>query len=140
KNRQTNFGPISGQIYLSGQSCPYNDCNALYNQYNGITNFQPRIGLAWNVRKNTVVRTAYTLSTYLEGTGTNLRLTINPPFAHEEDAKYQSLSFPGSTLSDGFLPFLANPGNPFVGATLRVWDPNVGPALSNQWNFTVQQE
>src|ERR1051326_947067 len=68
KNRQTNFGPISGQVYLSGQSCPYNDCNALYNQYNGITNFQPRIGFAWNARKNTVVRAAYTLSSYLEGT------------------------------------------------------------------------
>jgi hypothetical protein len=112
----------------------------LYNQYNGITNYQPRIGIAWNPRKNTVIRSAYTLSSYLEGTGTNLRLTINPPFAHETDANYASQSFPSSTLSDGFLPFLANPGDPFSGSTLRVWDPNVRPAVSNQWNFTVQQQ
>ena len=28
----------------------------------------------------------------------------------------------------------------FKGATLRVWDPNVQPAISNQWNFTVQRQ
>ncbi len=137
KDRQANFGLFSGALELPGQN---GNSRALYNQYNGITNYQPRIGIAWNPRRNTVIRTAYTLSSYLEGTGTNLRLPINPPFAHENDLKYQSLSFPGSTLSDGFLPFLENPGNQFAGATLRVWDPNVRPAVSNQWNFTVQQE
>jgi len=140
-NRQVNFGLISGVVEYpnqSGENC------ALYNQYNGITNFQPRIGIAWNARKNTVVRTAYTLSNYLEGTGTNLRLPINPPFAHETFAdytrsQYSSDSVPPSTLSQGFLPLEANPGDPFVGAGLRLWDPNVRPAVANQWNFTVQQ-
>src|SRR6185437_10864055 len=28
----------------------------------------------------------------------------------------------------------------FAGVTLRVWDPNVMPALSNQWNLTVQRQ
>ncbi len=137
KDRQANFGLFSGALELAGQD---GNSRALYNQYNGITNYQPRVGFAWNARKNTVVRAAYTLSSYLEGTGTNLRLPINPPFAHEEDLKYQSLPFPGSTLSEGFLPFLANTADPFAGATLRVWDPNVRPAVSNQWNFTIQQE
>lgn len=137
KNRQANFGLFSGVVEIAGQD---GFGQALYNQYNGITNYQPRVGIAWNPRKSTVIRSAYTLSSYLEGTGTNLRLPINPPFAHEEDLKYQSLDFPSSTLSDGFLPFLVNPGNPFAGATLRVWDPNVRPAVSNQWNFTVQQQ
>jgi hypothetical protein len=137
KDRQANFGLFSGALELPGQN---GNNRALYNQYNGITNYQPRIGIAWNPRKNTVIRSAYTLSSYLEGTGTNLRLPINPPFAHETDANYTSLSFPGSTLSQGFLPLLANPGDPFSGATLRVWDPNVRPAVSNQWNFTIQQE
>jgi hypothetical protein len=136
-NRQANFGLFSGAVELAGQD---GNSRALYNQYNGITNFQPRIGIAWNAKKNTVIRTAYTLSSYLEGTGTNLRLPINPPFAHEEAANYTSLPLPGSTLSDGFLPFTGNVANPFAGATLRVWDPNVRPAVSNQWNFTVQQQ
>lgn len=140
KNRQTNFGLISGQIYKSGQSCPFNDCNALYNQYNGIENFQPRIGFAYSPWKNAVVRGAYTLSSYLEGTGTNLRLPINPPFAHEQFADYSALTLPGSTLSQGFLPFQTDTSDPFKGATLRLWDPNVRPAVSNQWNFTVQHQ
>ena len=137
KNRQTNFGLFTGEIEFPDQN---GNNRALYNQYNGITNYQPRVGIAWNAKRNTVIRAAYTLSSYLEGTGTNLRLPINPPFAHENDANYTSQSLPGSTLSEGFLPFQANPGNPFSGALLRVWDPNIRPAVSNQWNFTVQQQ
>jgi hypothetical protein len=136
-NRQANFGLFSGAVEIAGQN---GYSRALYNEYNGITNYQPRIGIAWNPEKNTVIRTSYGLSNYLEGTGTNLRLPINPPFAHEEAALYTSLSFPGSTLSQGFQPFLGSVANPFAGATLRVWDPNVRPAVSNQWNFTIQQE
>ena len=138
KNRQSNFGLISGALELPGQN---GNSRALYNTYNGITNFQPRIGTCLQCRdRNTVIRAAYTLSSYLEGTGTNLRLTINPPFAHETDANYTSLSLPGSTLSQGFLPLEANPSDPFAGALIRLWDPNVRPAVSNQWNFTVQQQ
>jgi len=137
KNRQANFGLFSGALEIAGQD---GNSRALYNNYNGITNYQPRVGIAWNARRDTVIRAAYTLSTYLEGTGTNLRLPINPPFAHENDLPYQALSYPGSTLSEGFLPFSSNPGNQFAGATLRVWDPNIRPAVSNQWNFTVQQQ
>jgi hypothetical protein len=137
KDRQSNFGLISGAEELPGQN---GSSRALYNTYNGVTNFQPRLGVAWNVAKDTVVRAAYTLSSYLEGTGTNLRLTINPPFAHETDANYTSLSQPGSTLSQGFLPLEANPSDPFAGALIRLWDPNVRPAVSNQWNLTVQRQ
>jgi hypothetical protein len=137
KDRQSNFGLFSGALELPGQG---GNSRALYNTYQGITNFQPRVGLAYNVARNTVIRAAYTLSSYLEGTGTNLRLTINPPFAHETTALYQSLSLPGSTLSQGFLPLEANPGDPFSGALIRLWDPNVRPAVSNQWNLTVQHQ
>jgi len=31
-----------------------------------------------------VLRGAYTISSYLEGTGTNLRLPLNPPFSSPE--------------------------------------------------------
>jgi len=144
KNRQANFNLLTGQEYISGQSCPWNDCNALYNQYNGITNFQPRIGVAWTPGGGKlVVRAGYTLSNFLEGTGTNLRLPINPPFALEHDNEYTNSAvygvMPGSTLDQGFLPF-NTPGNQLIGATLRVWDPNVRPAVSNQWNFSLQHQ
>ena len=135
-NRQVNFGLFSGTVEYAGQNG--NSC-ALYNEYNGITNFQPRLGIAWNPSKRMVVRAAYTLSNYLEGTGTNLRLPINPPFAHETDANYTSLSLPTTTLSQGLTP-LASSSNPFQGAGLRVWDPNIRPAVSNQWNVTIQEQ
>ena len=97
---------------IAGQSCPYNNCGALYNQYNGITNFQPRIGFAYTPGGGRfVIRGGYTLSNYLEGTGTNLRLPLNPPFAVEHDNNYTGAAFnqlPGSTLDQGFLPFTTN--------------------------------
>ncbi len=140
-NRETNFGLLSGTPYIAGNgSCPYNNCQALYNSYNGITNFQPRLGLAWTPMKDTVIRASYTLSSYLEGTGTNLRPTINPPFAHENDANYTSMPYPGSTIDQGFSTLQGTAANPYAGALLRVWDPNVRPALSNQWNLSVQHQ
>jgi hypothetical protein len=98
-----------------------------------------------------VIRAAYTLSTYLEGTGTNLRLTINPPFSSEHSADYSNLSYPATTLDQGYTPISSASictqagvlvGSPacFNGVTLRVWDPNVQPALANQWNLTVQKQ
>jgi hypothetical protein len=140
-DRETNFGLLSGTPYIAGTgSCAYNNCRALYNNYNGITNFQPRLGVAWTPLKDTVIRASYTLSSYLEGTGTNLRPTINPPFAHENDANYTSMPYPGSTLDQGFSTLQGTAENPYAGALLRVWDPNVRPALSNQWNFSVQRQ
>ena len=46
-NRMTNFGEYSGQIELAGVD---GNSRALYNQYNGIANFLPRVGLAWTAR------------------------------------------------------------------------------------------
>src|SRR5262249_44004420 len=83
----------------------------------------------------TVVRGAYTISSYLEGTGTNLRLPRNPPFTPPEvTAVYNTPSY---TTEQG--PGGSVPGDPFKGATVLVWDKTVQPALSQQWNFTVQE-
>ncbi len=144
RNRQANFNLITGEEYISGQSCPYSNCNALYNQYDGITNFQPRVGAAWTPGDGRmVIRAAYTLSSFLEGTGVNLRLPLNPPFGVEHLAQYTTAQYnvlPGSTLDQGFLPFISDPGDQYHSVTLRVWDPNVRPAVSNQWNFTMQYQ
>ncbi len=55
----------------------------LYKTTYGLPDFQPRLGFAWSptaLGGKTVIRGAFTISSYLEGTGTNLRLTQNPPF------------------------------------------------------------
>jgi len=144
-NRQANFGLFTGAEYIAGQSCPFNNCRALYNQYNGITNFQPRLGIAWTPGGGkTVIRAGYTLSNFLEGTGTNLRTPINPPFAVEHDDQYSASgnykTLPGSTLDQGFAPFFSNPGDQYHAVTLRLWDANVRPAVANQWNLTIQRQ
>ena len=56
--------------------------DGLYKTTYGLPNFQPRrVCLEPQaLGGKTVIRGAYTISSYLEGTGTNLRLTQNPPF------------------------------------------------------------
>ena len=50
-----------------------------YNTYAGITNFQPRLGIAWKPVADTVVRAAYDISGYMEGNGVNNMAVVNPP-------------------------------------------------------------
>jgi hypothetical protein len=138
-NRQSNFGPFTGTLYLAGQSCPYSNCRALYNSYN--KDFQPRIGFAWTppfLGGKTVVRGAYTISSFLEGTGTNLRLTLNPPFETEYENIYSGFSFPSSTTDQGLTTLQAK--DPYKNATIRLWDPNVRPSEVQQWNLTIEHQ
>jgi len=142
KDRQTNFAPFSGEIESAGQSTLYNNNRALYNSYNAGLNFQPRFGFAWTpgvLGKKTVIRGAYTISSYLEGTGTNLRLPLNPPFNQEFASLYDTLALPASRTADG-LTVLSSPSDPFAGATIRLWDPNLRPAAVQQWNLALERQ
>jgi hypothetical protein len=147
-NRQDNFTPFGGQLIAPNcalvQGVPFscqNSSPALYNGTYGAKDFQPRVGLAWTpaaMGGKTVVRAAFSDSTYLEGTGTNLRLPINPPFSPAEFLKqFDGTSLPTPT-QDGLIPPPA--GDPFAGALVRLWDPNVQPAITYQWNLTIQQQ
>ncbi len=142
-DRQVNFAPFSGEAEYAGKSTYYDNNRALYNSYNwGIGNFQPRLGFSWNpdfMRKTFVLRGAYTISSYLEGTGTNLRLPLNPPFTTEHNSIYDSLPFPASTLDQG-MTILQSPTDPYANAVIRLWDPNIKPAIAQQWNFSVESE
>lgn len=141
KDRQSNFNMFTGQLYLAGQSCPYDNCRALYNSYK--KDFQPRVGFAYTpniLSKKMVFRGAYTISSFLEGTGTNLRLPLNPPFNSEFAALYNTSAYtlPATTLDQGLSGL--NPGDPFKGATIRLWDPYVRPAEVQQWNFSTEYQ
>jgi len=125
---------------------------ALYNQYNGITNFQPRIGIAWqpDFVKNTVIRAAYGVSNFTESNGVNNLLTQNPPFETAHNVTFApTTNLPGSTLDQGFVGFptgctlaLAIVFDPvcFKGVNIHAFDTHIRPAVHYQWNLSVQHQ
>jgi len=138
EDRQSNFGLFSGQLELAGQD---GNSRALYNPYR--KDFQPRLGFAWTpsmTSKKLVVRGAYTISSFMEGTGTNLRLPLNPPFEAEFETVYQSSlgNLPLTNLDQGLSGL--NPKDPYIGANIRLWDPNVRPSEVQQWNLTLEYQ
>ena len=150
-NQQTNYNIQTGQIEYAGQD---GNSRSLYNGQYGGKDFQPRLGFAYTPGwsgGHTVFRGAFTISDYLEGTGTNLRLPINPPYnggaaaGGEFQTQYLLQPLPGSTASDGIIApppaGLACPNNScFADTIFRLWDKNVQPAIDDQWNLTIQHQ
>jgi hypothetical protein len=147
-DKQVNFDPLTGNLELPGVN---GNSRALYDSYNGVSNFQPRLGLSYLILPKTVIRAGYAMSEFMEGTGLSLRLPQNPPFSVQSQANYGGLSYPTTTLDQGFSPIsTTNPctiqglenASPdcYSGALLLSWDRHVQPARSNQWNLTLQQQ
>ena len=123
---------------------------ALYHQYNGITNFQPRIGIAWQPVENTVIRAAFGISNFTESNGVNNLLTQNPPFETAHNVTFApTTDLPPSTLDQGFTGFptgctlaLAEALDPvcFQGVNIHAFDVNLRPAVHSQWNVTLQRQ
>jgi len=146
-DQQANYNIKTGNIDLAGKN---GASRALYNGFYGGRDFQPRIGLAWTpaaLGEHTVIRAAFTISSYLEGTGTNLRLTLNPPFTPAEiNAVYNNAALPLTNTTDGIAgsASAASCDPPayacYARAFLRVWDPDVQPAIADEYNATVQHQ
>jgi hypothetical protein len=144
-----NYSLFTGQI----ETPSFNNSGlgkALYHQYNGISNFQPRIGIAWQPLENTVVRAAFGISNFTESNGVNNLLTQNPPFETAHNVTYApTTDLPPSTLDQGFTGFptgctlaLAEALDPicFQGVNIHAFDVNLRPAVHAQWNLTVQRQ
>jgi len=153
-DRMTNFGEYSGQIMLAGQN---GNSRALYNQYNGIANFLPRLGLAYSLDSKTVIRTAFARTSFQEGTGEYNRLATNAPWNVDLVGQWGGVGTNGAipsnqiTLDQGFGALGATvgctvqnvasaPAACFSGVRIHATDPNYRPAVSNQWNLTIQRE
>jgi hypothetical protein len=105
----------------------------------------------------TVIRAAFSRSSFQEGTGEYNRLATNAPWNVDLVGQWGASNANGAvpasqvTLDQGFGALgstggcsVANvtsaPAACFAGVRIHATDPNYRPAVSNQWNFTVQRE
>ncbi|MBL8231933.1 MAG: TonB-dependent receptor [Bryobacterales bacterium] len=144
-DRQVNVNTFTGQLVQPG-SGEYG--RALYKGYP--KQFMPRIGFAWVpgiLSSKFVVRAGYAYQSFMEGTGANLRLPLNPPFFVETDFAYDPRT-PGS-IRTGFadvvtqnitlnMPRPAGVVTPQLQG--RAWDLNLRPQTTSQINFTLEYQ
>ena len=99
-NRQSNFDVAPPFGNGTGVQTFANDGDrALYNPY--YKGFEPRVGVAWSASDRLVFRGGYGISQFMEGTGANLRLPLNPPFFFESAVSYDRTTGAG-TIGTGF--------------------------------------
>ena len=132
---QANISLQTGQLQLAGKN---GNSRALYNPY--YKQFMPRLGFAWTpgmFSKKLVVRGAYGITSFLEGTGVNLRLPLNPPNFFESNQGYDLTSGASSTRV-GFLDLPGFSGT--LAGNIRTWDPNLRPQFTQQRNFSLEYQ
>jgi len=136
-NQQANFDFATGQLVAAGQ----NGASA------GLVttdkaDFAPRIGLAWNPIKNTVIRAGYgRFFSYQEiRTGDPLQLAYNLPFFYQPAFTSDGIT-PVLTVSGGFPSLTPSQA---VDASVTASGSGVGSHLHapvlDEWNFNIQQQ
>ncbi len=134
KDRQSNFEIQTGRQLFAGRD---GNSRALYAPY--YKGFEPIVGFAWApevFNNRLVVRGGYRITQFMEGTGSNLRLPLNPPFFSEADVTFDRSSGPG-TISNGFNDVIARNQ---VAGLIRIWNPDVRPQFTQQWNLTLEHQ
>jgi hypothetical protein len=149
-NRQVNVNIFTGALQFPGNDAVPTGIvgtngfpAGLYNGTWGLPDFEPRIGFAWSPALwggKTVIRGGFSISSFLEGTGTNLRPTQNPPFTPPQSAASNATTGTGFNTETAFSAAAAPAGDPFINSTLQTWSGDVQPAVADQWNLTIQRE
>ncbi|MBC8166092.1 MAG: TonB-dependent receptor, partial [Bryobacteraceae bacterium] len=132
-NLQANVDLSTGRLRLAGKD---GNSRALYDPY--YKQFMPRVGFAWSPEmfsKRLVVRAAFGLTSFLEGTGVNLRLPLNPPFFYESNQNYD-LTTGASSSRIGFSDLPSFSGT--LAGNIRTWDPDLRPQFTQQRNVSVE--
>jgi len=147
-NNAVNFGLYTGTIYtatgVDGTSKFSNQ--ALYNNYLGIGDFLPRVGVSWAPARfggKTVIRAGFGISSFMEGGGSNEELNMNLPFGVLEQYATGGIG----TMANGFAGSTSAAACPqgivfscYAGNRIRVFDQNFKPAMIDQWNLTIQRQ
>ena len=136
-NKMANLNLATGAIEYAGQNGNSRALyNAIYNQ------FQPRIGFAYSFRPRLVVRGGYGITSYLEGSGANLRLTQNPPFHNDFEEQGQNPTYADGTYSSGQY-FTTSAGFPTTTpptTTFYAWKKNLQPSVTQEFSLTTEYE
>jgi hypothetical protein len=108
---------------------------ALYNAY--YNEWMPRFGFAWQFDPKMVLRGGYGVTDFMEGSGVNLRPTLNPPYFPQfvNAPATPSKTTAGNPLSvkNGF----SNGGQAAI-TQYNAWDKNLRPTAVQQFNLTLQ--
>lgn len=140
-DRQVNIDTFTGKLLYAGQN---GNSRALYESYK--KQYQPRLGIAWTpegLHNKVVIRAGWAFTSFMEGTGANLRMTMNPPYALESTITYETAT-PG-TITTGFSDLtysgtLDNPKATVGSFTGRAWDQQLKPQFTQQYNLTVETQ
>jgi hypothetical protein len=121
--------------------------DAVYNQ------FQPRLGFAYSATPRLVVRGGYGITSFLEGSGANLRLTQNPPFHNdfEQQGQNPTGNFADPTTNPPTAAAPYSPGVFFTTAagfpttvppttTFYAWKQHLQPAVTQEASLTTEYE
>lgn len=149
-SKNINFDLVTGQAELGTN----------YNTYKGIGDYEPRFGFAWQPRfaPNTVIRGAYDISSFMEGNGISNMNVINPSNTtqvYQNNVGSSPAIYPPGTFSQGYTPYQStctgaqlvaqtsstSPGGPCIASQVtHATDPNLRPAMNQQWNLTIQHQ
>lgn len=132
---QANIDVTTGKLLLAGQN---GNSRALYDPY--YKQFMPRLGFAWTpemFKKKMVIRAAYGITSFLEGTGVNLRLPLNPPNFYESNQNYD-LTTGAASARVGFNDLPNFTGT--LAGNIRTWDPDLRPQFTQQRNVSMEYQ
>jgi len=138
-NKEANLNLQTSQIEYAGVD---GNSRALYNPV--YTQFQPRIGFSYQPQPRLVIRGGYGISSYLEGTGANLRLTQNPPFHtdFEQVGTSPSASSKTTPYSPGVFYQASNgfPTTQVPTTTFYAWPKDLKPSVTQEFSLTTEYQ
>jgi hypothetical protein len=136
-NKEANINTQTSQVIYAGVD---GNSRALYNPTH--TQFQPRLGFAYQLTPRSVIRGGYGISSYLEGTGAALRLTQNPPFHNDFEENGVNPNITSTGYSPGVYYQTSNgfPTTAVPITTFYMWPQNLKPSLTQQFSLTTEYQ
>jgi hypothetical protein len=101
-------------------------------------NFAPRLGVAWRLANNLVLRTGYGMFYGLiQGNRSESTGIVNPPFLADELSNFNTMPVPTKTLANMFAP--VSQGLNLVPLNFFQIEPNMRDPYFQEWNVTLQK-